>query len=230
MPKGARLRTASKHIENLARRLEVVGRNLRPRSHRRPCEAESRRRSAPAAPVARFRGSCLRRGARPATRGCPSRPPIGRGRRSSRSVRRTGSRSRCSQQARGRGEPSRRRDGRSSPRGAIVAERRRTPEALLRARRTCWAAGASRDPCRAGESVSGRRPKDVKVALSELAAGIGRVELESVDRPDCCARAPSKRMATVPVGAAYLIAEPRPSAPAASRSAIRLPSRWACNR
>src|SRR5205085_582621 len=37
-------------------------------------------------------------------------------------------------------------------------------------------------------------------------------------------------MATVPVGAAYLSALPTPSAPAASRSVVRVPSRWACSR
>ena len=44
------------------------------------------------------------------------------------------------------------------------------------------------------------------------------------------ARAPSQRIATVPVVAAYLIELPRSSARPASRSVMRAPPRWACSR
>jgi hypothetical protein len=71
----------------------------------------------------------------------------------------------------------------------------------------------------------------VQVASSELAARVDRVEISAGATVQTVgARAPSQRMATVPVVAAYLSAFGlMPSACPTSPSVIRAPSRWSRN-
>ena len=70
----------------------------------------------------------------------------------------------------------------------------------------------------------------MEVAPGELAARVGRLDAGGGNRPDDGARAPSQRIAIVPVVAAYLIALPRPIARPSSRSVIRLLPSPACIR
>jgi hypothetical protein len=84
-----------------------------------------------------------------------------------------------------------------------------------------------RDPGPMCEPVSGSRPEDVEVAPSELAARLGRIDLGGATVQTIGARAPSQRIATVPVVAAYLSPLPTPSARPISRSVARASARWA---
>ena len=194
-----------------------------------------RRRSARrAAHVSRFRGSRRRRGARPATpgtsRAAPADPPAGR--EAPAPLRRAGSRHRRSATGARARRPSRRRA--SPARRLRAATRRRAATArataILRARRTrrppssarCRPSGRSSQPWSARRrGGSAGRARGMRRPVRSSAAGT----VQTIG-----ARAPSQRIAIVPVVAAYLSELPTPSARPSSRSVIRRPSRWACIR
>ena len=220
-------------VDAVDRRPGAAGRWPRPRS-RRASDATGvpRRRSARcAARVATFHVSRLRRGARPATRetsravaadppggrGAPVLPP-GAGSRH----RRSAAGARAPERSRRRAWPARRLRAGARRRAAIgpaagIARARRMPRPPRCARSRPSERTRRPSPARRrGGSVERARG----VASAGSISGAATVQMAG-------ARAPSQRMATVPVGAAYLNAFGfMPSARPASRSATRSPPRW----
>ena len=66
----------------------------------------------------------------------------------------------------------------------LVAERRSDRQQRSLERRECVSRRPAGDPCPAGEPANRRGSENVEVASSELATGVGRIDLRSDDRPN----------------------------------------------